>query len=326
MKKVTKHGSPKSNTNLSLIMGGVNKINKTSKHNPKQVLMPNLNQSAENFTFEEVARDYDMEPERLLEFFRTEGIFDENNRPYPYYVEQGYFKVVEVPILPVPSVTITTPLSQFSEVIEMLSPDDLQSYFRAIDLSTPIILRKSLMKRVVENLLITARNEAEESINLMSATSKGLKELNTFLDWEIEQGKKDSYEKQQITEIVQKIEEQYSLANRALGLIGELIFHLLDLFETVASDQDYATLLGVSVQDIIDARAWFNVNITDGDGEYKPSFGEITGTYPLEMGADGKTRQQGPFLRALVEAEYNDLLGHSKYVDVINILKEMVME
>jgi len=182
------------------------------------------------------------------------------------------------------------------------------------------------MKRLVENLLITARNEAEESINLMSATSNGLKELNTFLDWEIEQGKNDSYEKRQITEIVQKIEEQYNLANRALGLIGELIFHLLDLFETVASDQDYAALLGVSVQDIIDARAWFNVNIMDGDGDYKPSFGEITGIYPLEMGADGKTRQQGPFLRALVEAECNDLLEHSKYVDVINILKEMVME
>ncbi|SPF39278.1 hypothetical protein SBF1_2050009 [Candidatus Desulfosporosinus infrequens] len=233
---------------------------------------------------------------------------------------------VILPILPVPSVTVITPLSQFSEVIEMLSPDDLQSYFKAIDLSTPIILRKSLMKRLVENLLITARNEAEESINLMSATSNGLKELNTFLDWEIEQGKNDSYEKRQITEIVQKIEEQYNLANRALGLIGELIFHLLDLFETVASDQDYAALLGVSVQDIIDARAWFNVNIMDGDGDYKPSFGEITGIYPLEMGADGKTRQQGPFLRALVEAECNDLLEHSKYVDVINILKEMVME
>ncbi|SPF39277.1 hypothetical protein SBF1_2050008 [Candidatus Desulfosporosinus infrequens] len=97
MKKV-KHGSPKSNTNLRLIMGGVNKMNKTSKHNPKQVLIPNLNQPAKNFTFEEVARDYNMKPEQLLEFFRKEGIFDENNRPYPYYVEQGYFADPTSPI------------------------------------------------------------------------------------------------------------------------------------------------------------------------------------------------------------------------------------
>lgn len=317
MKNVTKHDIPK--TNLRLIMGGVNNMNKTTQHNPKQATMPNSNPEDVNFTIEEVARDFDIEPERLFEFLREKGIFDENNHPYPYYVEQGYFTVEENPN------TATTLLSQFSEVVKKLSPDDLQSYFKAIDLSTPIILRKSLMKRVVENLLIAVRNEAEETINLMSATSNGLKELNTFLDWGIEQGKKDSYEKQQITEIVQKVEEQYSLANRALGLFGEMIFYLLDLFETVASDQDYARLLEISIQDVIDARAWFNVNVMDCDRDYKPAFGDLA-INPLEVVTGEKGGQAGLFRSAIIEAVSSNLLEHSKYEDVISILKEMVKE
>ena len=294
-------------------------MTKMTNHNTTQGKLTNLNQMEESFTFEKVARYFNMTQEQLKRMLREEGILDEYNRPYSEYVEKGYFNVAGQF-----SKTVTTLLSKFSMMVNHLSPGDLQSVVKVINSSTPKFQRRKLLRTVFENLLIVTHKSAKKQIKEIAEVHKAIEPLTTYWNMEIEQGREDFPKNHIIMEGVQEIKGSFFKAEHQLALIGELINALLILFETVASDQDYAILMGIRVQDIIDARAWFTANILDGDGEYEPSFGDLV--YPLGMVVNDASERLAPFCKAIKKAETFDLLEHSKYLGAINILKKMVME
>lgn len=169
-------------------------------------------------------------------------------------------------------------------------------------------------------MLIELRKQAKEQFKPFLAQYEEERRLHVQWLNDLEQGRQDSFTSQTFMERISVIKKTCYPAGYRLASIGELAYQLLDIFNVVASDHDFAKIMDCRVESIVYAREWFLVNVVGGDWEYEPSYGELAAICSLEP------EDYSPILNAIVEAEERDLLEHSRYKNAVITLKEMVKE